>query len=518
MNNEIITVYTQVYNAAPYLEQCVSSVLSQNYGNFEYIIVDNGSTDNSREILERFEAQDSRIRLFKYDSNIRSFLVTLLKEQGSGKYLTILDSDDWLEPDYLKRMVLLMETENADIVCTGTRMHVEGTKQVSDRSIQQKLVLNRTEYSSAFPYYHCFFRAVWAKMIRMDTFRDSDILPIINQHLPYGGDTLMCFAMLQNANRICIDTSILHHYRIHNKSSSYQYDPKRFYTDVYLNNNAIEFLCQFGPVNEENRQFLSIVYINAIMDTSRVLHNSSLSLEDKLKEYRAIAEHPITQASFRQYINELEAQHKVLLSQILNIGAKLPVGENEDFVVAVQALLPCCGTVITRESLPLFLVEPDLMDVLLRDQRDELLERLLDLIEAKRYTKRYDLGKLVQRLAVDHLMLCGISDTTFLRKYRDIYSAVWSGENAIALETMTGLLLEDQVDSAKEIFLLLYLSLAAAGNEASAFIFGNIRLAELYLRQGKKVACHAVLDNLEDMGVEDNEELSWLRQEMEQLP
>lgn len=72
MNNEIITVYTQVYNAAPYLEQCVSSVLSQNYGNFEYIIVDNGSTDNSREILERFEA---RIVGLDYSSTTQIFEV-----------------------------------------------------------------------------------------------------------------------------------------------------------------------------------------------------------------------------------------------------------------------------------------------------------------------------------------------------------------------------------------------------------------------------------------------------------
>ena len=112
-----VSVCTRVYNTKPYLAQCVTSVLSQTYKNIEYIIVDNGCTDGSKELLEEFAAKDKRIKLYRFEENrVAPLEFQMLLSHASGKYFTILDSDDWWESDYLERLVLLMEENNLDCI------------------------------------------------------------------------------------------------------------------------------------------------------------------------------------------------------------------------------------------------------------------------------------------------------------------------------------------------------------------------------------------------------------------
>ena len=62
-----ITIYTQVYNTKPFLERCLSSVVNQTFGNFDYILIDNGCTDGSSEILRQYAKKDQRIKLIRME-------------------------------------------------------------------------------------------------------------------------------------------------------------------------------------------------------------------------------------------------------------------------------------------------------------------------------------------------------------------------------------------------------------------------------------------------------------------
>jgi hypothetical protein len=139
----------------------------------------------------------------------------------------------------------------------------------------------------------------------------------------------------------------------------------------------------------------------------------------------------------------------------------------------------------------------------------------LDFVAENKYTKLYDLGTALSGLAGDGSPLAEIHDVGFMRKYQDIYWEIWIGHLEKALDMMTGLLLEKKVKNKQEIFLQLYLSVSALQNEAPAFIFGKLRLAELYLRQDCRKECQAVVDELTEMGL-DSEELSELRQTLEE--
>lgn len=195
----IITVYTQVYNTKPYIRQCIESVLNQTFPYFEYYVIDNGSTDGCKEILEKYAAADSRIKLIRHEHNeIPPKGAQISREQGIGHYYTTLDSDDWWEPNYLELLIDFAETNHLDIACTGTMMHViENGAQVS-RKVNEPLILCREMFAVGLPWYHVHFRPVWGKLIRMKCLQavSDDLIP----PMFYGYDTAWCFQVLRLVN------------------------------------------------------------------------------------------------------------------------------------------------------------------------------------------------------------------------------------------------------------------------------------------------------------------------------
>lgn len=113
----MISIIIPVYNSEKYLEACIKSVLNQSYTDFELLLINDGSSDNSGKICDRFASQDKRIRCFHRQNtgvgNTRNFGI----EQARGEWICFIDSDDEVRPNYL----IAFDTEStcADIVITG---------------------------------------------------------------------------------------------------------------------------------------------------------------------------------------------------------------------------------------------------------------------------------------------------------------------------------------------------------------------------------------------------------------
>jgi glycosyltransferase involved in cell wall biosynthesis len=108
----LVSVVTPVYNGESYLRECVESVLSQTYQNWEYIILDNCSDDRTYEIVEEYRLRDSRIRLYHNDE-LLPIIANHNKAFGlissESKYCKVVSADDWIFPECLERMVGLAE-------------------------------------------------------------------------------------------------------------------------------------------------------------------------------------------------------------------------------------------------------------------------------------------------------------------------------------------------------------------------------------------------------------------------
>jgi glycosyltransferase involved in cell wall biosynthesis len=123
-----VSVIIPVYNTANYLVECLDSLLGQSLSDFEVLIMDDGSTDNSNEILEGYRNRDSRIQLFHQSNSgqsvARNFLINLAK----GEYIYFMDSDDILVNEAMKSCYERAKLENLDIVTFDADIIYEGNQ------------------------------------------------------------------------------------------------------------------------------------------------------------------------------------------------------------------------------------------------------------------------------------------------------------------------------------------------------------------------------------------------------
>lgn len=164
--NQTISVIVPVYNVAQYLSQCVSSILSQDYGDLEVILIDDGSTDASGEICDQYAAKDSRVRVIHQKNGGAAAAKNAGLRIASGDYLAFADSDDYLEPGaYGFLMKTLLET-NADAVQGSFR---EVYRNRAEEQHIQEETLEGYDYLLRFPKdFSCAL--LWNKLYRRAIF------------------------------------------------------------------------------------------------------------------------------------------------------------------------------------------------------------------------------------------------------------------------------------------------------------------------------------------------------------
>ena len=112
-HTSLVSIITPSYNSEKYISQTIESVLNQTYKDWEMIIVDDCSSDNSRKIIEKYCQKDQRIKCITLKENVgASKARNKATEEANGDYIAFLDSDDLWLPDKLKKQMQLMEEEN----------------------------------------------------------------------------------------------------------------------------------------------------------------------------------------------------------------------------------------------------------------------------------------------------------------------------------------------------------------------------------------------------------------------
>lgn len=121
----LISIIVPIYNVEKYLRQCLDSIRDQSYQNFECLLINDGSPDNSADICREYLEKDSRFKYFEKENGGVSSARNLGIECSVGAYITFIDSDDWVDSDYLEVLYNALIDENVDIsVSTYKRFHM----------------------------------------------------------------------------------------------------------------------------------------------------------------------------------------------------------------------------------------------------------------------------------------------------------------------------------------------------------------------------------------------------------
>lgn len=115
----LVSVIVPVYNSSTYVEECLNSIINQTYNNIEIIVINDGSTDNSEEIIKEIQKNSSKIIYMKQANKGAGETRNTGIGEAKGDYIVFIDSDDKIKEDYIETLVNKIENENLDVVYSG---------------------------------------------------------------------------------------------------------------------------------------------------------------------------------------------------------------------------------------------------------------------------------------------------------------------------------------------------------------------------------------------------------------
>ncbi len=162
-----VSIIVPVYNAENYLKRCVDSILSQDYRDFELLLMDDGSSDGSPEICDTYGRADSRVRVVHKENTGVSDTRNQALDMARGTFVQFLDSDDWIVPEATRLLVRSMEEYGCDMVISDF-YRVAGERLAQKGDIEEDKVMTRQEFAACMIENPAdfYYGVLWNKMFR----------------------------------------------------------------------------------------------------------------------------------------------------------------------------------------------------------------------------------------------------------------------------------------------------------------------------------------------------------------
>jgi len=173
-----ISIIIPVYNAGEYLKQCLDSVLNQTFRDYECICINDGSTDNSLSIIQEYVNKDNRFNIIDKKNEGVSISRNIGIDRSVGEYITFIDSDDWIEKDYLIKIFYSKNSKNDLVVCGfnvfNHKDNIIDLKYEEGKS-NNKVFLIEYKNIENFLDFIGSYRSVWGKLYRSDIIKKNNI-------------------------------------------------------------------------------------------------------------------------------------------------------------------------------------------------------------------------------------------------------------------------------------------------------------------------------------------------------
>ncbi len=240
-----LSILVPVYNVEKYLAQCLSSLVGQSLQDIEIICINDGSTDGSLAILQRFAKKDSRIAIIDKENTGYGDSMNKALKRAHGEYVSILEPDDWIEENAYKIMYQAAKKANADLVKTNfyrTRTNPKTglTEDFRTSEVAQKETIKPSDKREVFQ----FMPAIWSAIYKKSFLIDNNI-----NFLPTPGasyqDLSFSFKVWTLAEKAVLLPDAFVHYRIDNEGSSIN-NPGKINCVVEEYAEIETFLCERG--------------------------------------------------------------------------------------------------------------------------------------------------------------------------------------------------------------------------------------------------------------------------------
>jgi glycosyltransferase involved in cell wall biosynthesis len=279
-----ISLIIPAYNVEAYIGKCLDSVFSQTYKNLEVIVVNDGSTDNTADVINSY-AFDSRLKYIEQKNAGVSAARNVGIEIATGNYLAFVDSDDYLEKDMYEKLYAACKKNNVDVaICNYNLIYEDRT--VPNYSKMQNGTVNI--YDDVYGYFckYCAYpkpnNYIWTRLYKADIVKKSGVR---FENYKLGDDTLFSFKLLPYIHKVAFITDGLYNYFQRLNSNIYTVANKGNLASVY----ADTFDALAGYYKENGfAEFLDVLPIHAFTRLRSVFFYSRLAGMDEKKIFESV--------------------------------------------------------------------------------------------------------------------------------------------------------------------------------------------------------------------------------------
>lgn len=226
----IISIILPVYNTSPYLEECLNSIHNQSFKDYELICIDDGSSDNSYKILKKYEKIITNCKVIYQNNQGVATARNVGLNNVHGDYIVFIDSDDYIEPNYLERLYNEICNTNADVVICNFYRYYENSNLKLPVVYKKKsgLYSSHDILKSLIPD-NLIHSYLWNKLWKKELFNNMEF-PMIK----YEDISIMC-DLFYKAKKISIISDTLYYYRIRKTSivRNYSISTQNDYVKAY---------------------------------------------------------------------------------------------------------------------------------------------------------------------------------------------------------------------------------------------------------------------------------------------
>lgn len=252
-----ISIIIPIYNVEEYLPHCIDSVLHQTYPHLEILLIDDGSPDRCGEICDEYARRDSRIVTIHQSNGGLSDARNTGIKSASGKYLTFLDSDDWLDPRYIETLYELILKSGSEIaICNFMRTSDEhATSDSAQGEIHE--YTNIEALNQIYDQFSVQMRIACGKLYAKSLFTEIRF-PVGRVH----EDEFTTYRLIYKANKIILTSAELLYYRQRNDSiMSSRFSPKNTLDAIDAYRERAEFFKNAGLETLSARTYASVFFI-----------------------------------------------------------------------------------------------------------------------------------------------------------------------------------------------------------------------------------------------------------------
>lgn len=233
----MISIIVPVYNVAPYLEKCLLSIINQSFTDFEAILINDGSTDNSGEICSSFAKRDKRIVVYHTPNKGVSSARNLGLHKAKGEFIAFIDSDDYIGENYLRNLSEAMSDSKADLVVGGEIKLLNNTLipfHFPDKTIFPK------NYSELFT--SCKIHTPpWGKMFKKAIIVNNSLQ--FKKNIHWGEDVIFVLEYLANCKAVTLTSYSEYYYRQHSGTLTTRINPfKLEYSGLQAFDNVVDII------------------------------------------------------------------------------------------------------------------------------------------------------------------------------------------------------------------------------------------------------------------------------------